>query len=158
LSIANEERRACLYRQVGEALHLAQTPELQIAMIVSIVNGHLNIEIDAGGLIVPDYRKTFGQLMHQLRSLGTIDARGEQVLEEALQKRNYVVHDFFNKNIYAFSEDEVFQHTRKTMESDSKAIALGVAVTQGWLLALCRAYNIDAKKLLFRQGIDQVFF
>ena len=153
MATTDKERREYLYCNVGEALHLAQTLELQVATLISIVNEHFKSEIDVDGLIVPDHRKTLGQLMQQLRSLGTVDGNGKQVLEDALQKRNHIAHDFFNKNIYAFSVDEVFQHTKTTLNADTKTIATGVAVTQGWLMALCEALKIDKHKIFFKQDV-----
>jgi|GEM_PF-5155724 len=146
MATTDEERRDYLYRKVGEALHLAQTLELQVATLISIVNEHFDADIDVEGLIVPDHRKTLGQLLQQLRSHGRIDGNGEQILNEALKKRNHITHDFFNRNIYAFSVPEVFDQTKLALEADTRTIAMGVAVTQGWVLGFCEALKIDKQK------------
>lgn len=147
----DDERRDYLYRAVGEALHLAQTLELHLATLISIANDRFDADIDVDGLIVPDYRQTLGQLVHQLRSIGKLDLNDEQALRDALDKRNHIAHHFFNRNTYAFSVAEVFDTTRSALDADTKAIAIGVALTQGWVLALCDALKIDKRKILFKQ-------
>jgi len=149
----DDERRDYLYRTVGGALHLAQTLELQLAALISIMNDRFDADLDVDGLIVPDHRKTMGQLLQQLRSVGTLDMHGEQALRDALDKRNHIVHHFFNTNTYAFSVAEVFESTQAKLRADTKAIAIGVAVTQGWVLGLCEALKIDKGKILFKQAV-----
>ncbi len=152
MATTEKERRDYLYRYVGEALHLAQGLELQIRTLIGIVNNHFHAEIDVEGLIVPERRETLGQLMRQLRSLGKIDENGKQILEDALEKRNYIAHYFFNKNAYAFSVDEVFKNTKITLDADTKAIAAGVAITLGWLEALCESLKIEKSNILVKQS------
>ncbi len=154
MATTDEERRNYLYREVGEALHLAQTLELQVATLISIINEHFDADIDVDGLIVPDHRKTLGQLLQQLRSHGTVDSNGEQLLNEALEKRNQITHHFFNKNTYAFSVPEVFDRTKSALKADTKTIAMGVALTQGWVLGFCEALKIDKQKILFKQDVS----
>jgi hypothetical protein len=140
-----------LYRQIGEATHLAQTLELYLATLISIANQHFDVDIDVEGAIIPDYRKTLGQLLQQFRAIGTVDQNGEQMLAEALAKRNYIAHEFFKKNVFAFNVPEVFERTKQKLEADTKAIAVGVALAQGWLSALCEALEIDKSRMLFQQ-------
>lgn len=153
MATTEQERRDFLYRSVGETVHLAQTLELQVATLISLLNNHFDTDIDVHGLIVPDHRKTLGQLMQQLRSVGTADENGERILAEALEKRNRIVHEFFNKNVKAFSVDEVFQTTKAKLISDSETIAKAVAVTQGWLLGLCETLGIEEHEILFNQDM-----
>jgi hypothetical protein len=145
------ERRADLHRAVGEAVHLAQTLELQLGALVAVVNKHFQTALDVEGLIVPDHRDTLGQLMRRLEAVGTVDNNGRRILRDALEKRNYITHHFFNRNTYAFSVDDVFHDTKEALRADTTLIAMGVALTQGWLYAFCEALNIDPNEILFRQ-------
>jgi hypothetical protein len=52
--------RDCLYREVGEALHLAQTFEFNIAALISIMNEHFDARISGEPLIVGEDKRTLG--------------------------------------------------------------------------------------------------
>ena len=155
-SVQEEEQRNYLYREVGGALHLSQTLELYVETVVSILNEHFDSEIDADGLIVPDYRKTLGQLMKSIRSVVTVDEIGDQILDRALDRRNHIAHNFFNQNAFAFSVQSVFEQTKEALKDDTKAIAMGVAFTQCWVDSLCESLKIDKRKLLYKQDVREV--
>lgn len=151
MASSGDERRDCLYRGVGEALHLAQTLELQVASLISLVNNEFDLDLDVDALVLPDYRQTLGRLLTHLRKVSTVDDNAERILEDALQARNHIVHHFFNRNAYAFSVDEVFQAAQAVLKDEAKKIAMAAAVTDGWRQAFCEARSIDARSIVVKQ-------
>jgi len=149
--MTEEERRNYLYGEVGACLHLAQTMELQLAALISTVNKKLEIRIDAEGLVIPHYKETLGQLITQLGRLGKVDENGGRFFADALTSRNYIAHDFFNRNAHAFGHDEVFESTKAELAEHQKRIAIGAAQAIAWYNGLRDALGIDGSSLLIEQ-------
>jgi hypothetical protein len=149
--MTDDERRNYLYGEVGACLHLAQAMELHLAALVSTVNRKLETCIDAKGLVIPHYKETLGALIAQLRRLGTFDENGERFLGEALVSRNYVAHDFFNRNAHAFGSDEVFKQTKVELAKHQKRIAIGTGQAVAWYNGLRDALDLDGSALLVEQ-------
>jgi hypothetical protein len=125
--------------------------ELNLAAVISTLNKKLETRIDVEGLVIPHYKETLGQLITQLRRLGTVDDNGERFLNEALASRNYIAHDFFNRNANAFGHDEVFEQTKVELEKHQKRIAIGAAQLIGWYNGLREAFGIKGSELLIEQ-------
>lgn len=87
--------RDALYREVGEALHLAQTLEFNISTLITIMNRHYHADIEPAPLVVGDDRRTLGQLIREVQKRASLDQAGVDALAEALDARNYVAHQFF---------------------------------------------------------------
>ncbi len=147
------DRRAEIYLQVGEALHLAQTLELYVSVLINILNNRFNSRIDKEKLIVKEDKKTMGKLITELKKHASIDDTGSNILREALDKRNYIAHHFYNQNTYAFSVQEIYESTMERLKEDSKTIATAVAMTQGFVEGFCHAFSIELNDVLVEQDI-----
>ena len=143
-----------LYRKVGEALHLCQVLELYIRILISIFNDKFGSSLEQEGLILTEDKYTLGKLINELKKYASLDETGGKILAEALDKRNYISHHFFNKNTYAFSVDEVFEETIIKLTSDTKTIAKAVAMTQGFVEAFSKAFKIDMKDIFVKQSSE----
>ncbi len=80
-----------------------------------------------------------------------MDETGKGILEQALERRDYVIHHFFNQNVYAFSQDGVFQDTRHRLNADTRVIAEATAMILGLVDGFCGALRIDKSGLLIKQ-------
>lgn len=72
-------------------------------------------------------RQTFGKLLKEIRKIGSISEGIEKIINEALKKRNYLVHKFFrNHNVQINSEEgrkEMMAELNEIYESLSRAHA-----------------------------------
>lgn len=146
-------RRNHLYREVGEALHLAQVLELHLATVISVLNDRLEANIDVGGLTVPDSSQSLGQLIKSARSAVNLDQNAELVLSRALDRRNHIAHHFFNQHVYAFEHQSVFEEAKTALQDDTKAVALGLVLAQALLEAVCTTFKIDKSSLRYKQDL-----
>lgn len=147
------KRRDALYRQAGEALHLSQSLETFVAVLIALVNQRFDDDVDIDGLVLPDNRDTLGRLLVRVRSAVDVDANGEEMLNEALRARNNVAHRFFNEHVRAFGDPEAHDEALEFLRSETKSIAIGAALTSGWCSALCEAWDIDSGSILVRQRL-----
>ncbi len=150
---ANRMNKDEMYRQVGEALHLGQALELHIHILISLLNDNFGSDIDQNGLIVKEDKKTLGRLIHELKKYTSLDDAGSEALKDALEKRNYIAHEFFNKNLNAFSNTEEYEKTMIRLIADKKTIAIATAITQGFMMGFCEALKIDVNDIHIKQGI-----
>ena len=144
------ENRDELYRQAGEALHLGQVLELQIRVLISILNNEFGTDLNQDGLILSDDKKTLGRLITELKKHGSLDNAGSEALKKALSKRNYIAHDFFNKNIDAFSNEEAYKKTLSSLKEDTKTIAIATAITSAFVGGFCETLKIDTNEILIK--------
>ena len=146
----NDDR---LYRQVGEAIHLAQALELSISLLISILNRQFLAGIDERQLILADDRKTLGQLIREMKKHGDLNQEAADTLSEALEARNYVAHQFFNRNVEAFKSEAGCIAALEHLDKQTKKIAAATAVAGGFVQALCQTFNIKPSDVLVRQDI-----
>lgn len=143
--------RDSLYREVGEALHLAQTLEFNIAALISIMNEHFNARISGEPLIVGEDKRTLGQLIRELQKRATLDQPGIDALSEALDARNYVTHHFFIRNVGAFSDERLCVEAVGALKARAKQIAIGAAISSAFVQGFCEALQIKQSDVLVRQ-------
>lgn len=108
--------------------------------------------LEQDGLILTEDKKTLGKLIRELKMYSSLDETGSKILAKALEKRNYISHHFFNKNFYAFSNDEIYKETIENLTADTKTIATAVEMVQGFVEAFCKAFKIDMKEILVKQS------
>jgi len=145
--------RDSLYREVGEALHLAQTLEFNISTLISIMNRRFQAHIEAAPLIVGDDKRTLGQLIREIQKRAKIDQGAIDALSEALEARNYVAHHFFIRNIAAFTDSGQCSETIASLKKRAKQIAIGTAITSAFVQGFCEALNIKQSDVLIEQDI-----
>ena len=145
------DRRIELYKSVGEALHLAQVLELHISTLISILRVRFDVDIDQDKLILREDKKTLGKLLDELKKHGNLDEDGIQVFQNALAMRNYIAHHFFNRNVYAFSDQESFNNAIDSLKDGTKTIAAATALAQGFVEGFCRLFNLKLSDIVVRQ-------
>ena len=140
-----------MYREVGEALHIAQTLETHISALIAILNERFHAQIDAEQIILADDPRTLGQLIRELKRHGDLGGEGADILKEALDARNYITHHFFMRNIYAFSSDNAYTAALAALSKHTKQIAAAAAITSGFVQAFSEHFNIKLSDVLVRQ-------
>src|SRR5262245_47476411 len=88
-----------LYREVGAAIHLAQTLEFNVSTLISIFNRHYGTHIDGAPLVVGNDKRTLGQLIKAIQQRAKLDEESIKALGESLESRNYLAHEFFIRKI-----------------------------------------------------------
>jgi hypothetical protein len=131
-----------LYFEFGRTAEMAQVMEIEAGNLalafVSLAFDPSKITDDERGLfraIVDDVNsRTFGNLLKQIRKIGSVSENIENSIDEALEKRNYLVHKFFRShNLQINSEEgrkEMIAELRAIHESLSRAHTVLAGMTQ----------------------------
>lgn len=94
-----------LYAEFGMAAEKAQVLELEAG---NVILSFVALTVDPKDISTADKigykklvdevdRKTLGNLLRQIRKIVEFDSSSEEIISEALNKRNYLVHGFFKK-------------------------------------------------------------
>ena len=89
-----------LYIALGMAIHIAQLVEKELALVLLLPTHSQAKRVPTAEEISKTKdevnRMTFGQLLRRLKGVATISPEFEQQLDEALRKRNFLIHHFFD--------------------------------------------------------------
>lgn len=109
---ANGEQVKEVYARFGLAIYFAQVLEhgiINALVILDLIPSrrHLARSADEWGSEVDafmdrHFQATMGRMMRNLRDTTQVDDDLEQLLSEALRKRNWLVHDFFRERATEF--------------------------------------------------------
>lgn len=101
-----------VYARFGLAVYFAQVLEHGLVNALVILNlipserhlarsrGEWGAKVDA--FMDRHFQTTMGRMMRRLRDVVQVDADLEQLLHDALNKRNWLVHDFFRERAVEF--------------------------------------------------------
>ncbi len=115
-----------LYFEFGRTTEMAQVMEVEAG---NLALAFVTIWIDPAQIteeqrkflhsLIDDVNKrTFGNLVKQIRSIGQMDDSIVEIVEQALEKRNYLIHRFFRSHNFAIHSEE----GRKTMRAEISEI------------------------------------
>ena len=110
-----------VYAHFGLAMYMAQALERTLAMALTTVYGPGPRRITRkqyDSLLQSNFEKTLGQLVAKLRKKATIPDESEQMLSDALRKRNWLAHEYFWERAARFNTGE----GRATMIDELKAL------------------------------------
>jgi len=141
-----------LYMEAGEALHAGQTLEMFVRLLVTLMNEQFDSDID-DALVLRQDKRTLGRLITELKKRCDINDEYRELLDDALEKRNYIAHNFFNENVHAFSCDETCEQALKKLHSDAEKVQFTVNVTQQILEKLCQELGIETDDIHIPQSI-----
>lgn len=131
-----------LYFEFGRTAEMAQVMEVEAG---NLALAFVSLALDPSKItdeerqffreIIDDVNsRTFGNLLRQIRKIGTISDGIEKTISEALEKRNYLVHKFFRShNLGINSEEgrkEMVAELNEIYESLSRAHATLAGMTQ----------------------------
>jgi hypothetical protein len=95
---SNSQQRREMFARYGLAMYHAQCVEKSLAILVSSVfnKDFLHSDLDRRADIQEEvFKKTIGRLLHRMRSQIAIPLNLDRTLNEAMQKRNWLAHDYF---------------------------------------------------------------
>jgi hypothetical protein len=98
-----------VYAQFGVAIYMAQALERTLGIALATVYRSGPRRITRGqydSLLQSNFEKTLGQLVAKLRKSVAIPRESEDMLSEALRKRNWLVHDYFWERAASFNRPE----------------------------------------------------
>jgi hypothetical protein len=76
-------------------------------------------------------KRTFGNLLNQIRKMATISEEIEKTVTEALEKRNYLIHRFFKTHNFAINSEEGRKAMNAELDYIYRALNLAHAVLSG---------------------------
>jgi hypothetical protein len=139
-----ERRRRRLYREVGEAIYLAQILEYHLVLLIDIVNRHRSAGISKTDVLeFPGTKKPLGPLIKSLnRIIPRVAEKTEKTLADALEARNQVTHHFFMRNIEALATDAGYDAVKIALLLQKAKIAIAGTLVSGLLEAVCRELGL----------------
>jgi hypothetical protein len=104
-----EEEYKEVYATFGLAVYLAQCFERQLAITLSTVGGsnpHTTLRSQYDDLLSKNFRKTMGQLLQKLKEGVLIPDDLKADIEEALKRRNFLMHNYFWERAVQFASSK----------------------------------------------------
>jgi hypothetical protein len=134
-----------LYFEFGRTAEMAQIMEIEAGNLslafVSLAFDPSKITDDERGLlraIVENVnRRTFGNLLKQIRKIGGVSEAIQLMVDEALEKRNYLVHNFFRSHNLQINSEE----GRKEMIAELGAIYISLSQAHAVLAGMTHTLN-----------------
>ena len=148
-----------LYYEFGRAAEVAQTMELEAGNLALV---YATILLDTSTItdeqresfqaLVQDVNKrTFGNLFRQIQNIGRIDDGAIATVNEALEKRNYLMHKFFRKHNFAIDSAE----GRKAMLAEIREIQVSLSLAHAVLSAMTASLSQLLAKLFGRKVLSE---
>lgn len=133
-----------LYIEFAQTAEIAQTMELEAGNLaltfatMSINPKTIDDEqkVFLRSLVDDVNKRTFGNLLIQIRKFVDIDEDGSKIINEALDKRNYLIHKFFRTHNFAIYSVEGRKAMRTDLENINKSLALARTALSGMTNAL----------------------
>ena len=149
----SEMNRESLYSAAGEALHMGQVLELNISALIELLNRGYNANIAAESIILGEDKRTLGQLVVELKKRCSVSPEGVEALRTSLKARNYIAHELFIRVTDAFRDEGAHVDALELVKVKTREIAVGTAITQGFVSGLCQALDMKLSDLRIRQEI-----
>jgi hypothetical protein len=148
-----------LYCKYGRTVEMAQVMELAAGNLalafISVMFDPKTINDEQRRMfksVIDDVdKRTFGNLLIQIRKTVTISEEIEQTVTEALEKRNYLIHRFFRKHNFAINSEEGRQAMNIELDDIYRALNLAHALLYGMTHTLNQAFgwpNISQEETL----------
>lgn len=154
-----------LYFEFGRTAEMAQVMELEAGNLalafVSLVFDPAKITDEERHLfktMIDDVNsRTFGNLLKQIRRIGSVSEGIEKTINEALERRNYLVHRFFRSHNLQINSEEGRKEMRKELEEIYESFCRAHATLSGMTHTLNQIFdrpNISQEEAiqLMREG------
>lgn len=143
-----EDRRE-LYVEFGRAAEMAQIMEVEAGNLalafVTIAFDTTNITDEqrefVRALIDDVDRRTFGNLMREIRKTTHVSEGIDKTINDALVKRNYLIHKFFRTHNFAIHSEEGRKAMRAEIAAIYSALNLAHRVLHGMTHTLNQAFG-----------------
>lgn len=148
-----------LYYEFGRAAEMAQLMETEAGNLALV---YATMLVDTSKItdeqreffraLVQDVNKrTFGNLFRQIQKLGQIDGSILAAVNDALEKRNYLTHQFFRKHNFAIHSVE----GRKTMLAEIREIQGALSLAHTMLSGMTGSLSQLLAKLFGRKVLSE---
>jgi hypothetical protein len=138
-----------LYMEFGMVAEMAQVMETEAG---NLALAYVSLAFDPATItdkerrlfeaVIKDVnRRTFGNLLRQIRKIGDISEGIENSITEALEKRNYLVHNFFRSHNFAINFQEGREAMRTELREISEVLSRAHAILSGMTHTLNQAFN-----------------
>ncbi|MBN2210372.1 MAG: hypothetical protein JW709_03160 [Sedimentisphaerales bacterium] len=142
-----------IYPLVGQAVHMSQMLELNLSVLTFIINHHFHAHIDAEKLLYQSDKKTLGTLLRKLNHHCDLDNLSNSIYEDALKRRNHIVHSLFKHDSRALMGKEAFDKTVSKLKEDIRIIAKASGMAEQVVKYFCTQLNINTKDIIIPQNI-----
>jgi len=128
-----------VYAHFGLAMFMAQGLEQTLAIALATVYGPGTQRITRtqyDDLLKLNFRKTLGMLINQIRKTVELTEELEQMLSEALEKRNWLAHDYFRERAVVFNDengrDSMIKELKETADFIEDVDYRFMAILEQW--------------------------
>jgi hypothetical protein len=139
-----------LYREVGEAIQVAQMLEASLRALVTVLNRRFDAHIDEQQIILAEDRHTLGRLIEQFKTQAELNDDFVSLLAEALEARNYIAHEFFIRHLSALSDEAAYVPALRILDERTKKIVAAAGVVSGFAKKFAERFGAD---VVIRQDI-----
>lgn len=153
------ERMREVHYWVGLTLNAAQGLEYGCKLLLFILAEQKLIDYsirDAHALMEGELKKTFGQVFKTLRRFIRLDAQQEESFLQALERRNWFIHEFYHARaeslIDALGRDESVRELKALRKQFMASDAIMKPIIQQLML---RFYNKDVDEFS-QEAIDRI--
>jgi hypothetical protein len=148
-----------LYFEFGRAAEMAQVMETEAGNLALV---YASMLVDTSKItdeqseffraIVEDVNKrTFGNLFREIQKLGQIDANILATVNDALERRNYLTHQFFRKHNFAIHSVD----GRKAMLAEIREIQGSLSLAHAMLSGMTGSLSQLLAKLFGRNVLSE---
>ena len=138
-----------LYFEFGRTAEMAQVMEVEAGNLalafISLAFDPSKITDDERRIfrdIIDDVNsRTFGNLLKQIRKIGSVSEDIEKAMNEALEKRNYLTHQFFRSYNLGINSEEGRKEMRAELEDIYRSLSRGHAILQGMTHTLNNVFD-----------------
>ena len=134
-----------LYFEFGRTAEVAQVMEVEAG---NLALAFVSLAFDPSKITEEDRRffkaiiddvnrRTFGNLLKEIRKIGSVSEGIEKIINEALEKRNYLVHKFFRSHNVQINSEE----GRKKMRAELNEIYESLSKAHATLLGMTNTLN-----------------
>jgi len=138
-----------LYFEFGRTAEMAQVMEIEAGNLalafVSLAFDPSKLTDDERRIfreIIEDVnRRTFGNLLKQIRKIGSVSESIEKAMNEALEKRNYLIHKFFRSHNLGINSEEGRKQMRAELEDIYQSLSRAHTILQGMTHTLNQIFD-----------------
>jgi len=138
-----------LYFEFGRTAEMAQVMELEAGNLalafVSLAFNPSKITDEERRFfkaIIDDVNsRTFGNLLKQIRKIGKVSEGIEKTINDALEKRNYLVHKFFRSHNLQINSEEGRKEMRAELEEIYESLSRAHATLSGMTNTLNQIFD-----------------
>lgn len=152
-----------LYFEFGRTAEMAQVMEVEAG---NLALSFVSLAFDPSKItdeqrrffkaIIDDVNsRTFGNLLKQIRKIGSVSEDIEKIINEALEKRNYLVHKFFRNHNLQINSEEGRKEMRTELEEIYKSLSRAHATLSGMTDTLNQIFdrpNISQEEAIERMN------